>query len=338
VSRLLSGSFDNRGHKPLTEPDWFAQLEEILAAASDEAAQRFSAACCRRVWDCMDDPRHRALVEAAESLVDNRIGQAEFEQAMAPVVELWADLPPRGPDGPLPWQQWLTWHHLTGATRHLGSPGGAVYAGSYAARAAASHRGEEGSGEWGAAWSREIDAQRELAATLLGSPDSGIRPRRTARRSLSRLWKPLDPEAMAYFAARWLAELRDGPPAGESAVGQAVAMMNFAAAPEQQWLFIRSAVAQAATDDELGHVAAGPLEHILGRHGDQYIAAVEEEAARDAKFARMLTGVWKYMMSDEVWGRVQAIQARVPAPLKPSECEGQEAESDAADGRSQADG
>ncbi|MGL4460589.1 MAG: DUF6869 domain-containing protein [Planctomycetia bacterium] len=136
--------------------------------------------------------------------------------------------------------------------------------------------------------------------------------------ALSDLWQPLDPDAMADFAAAWLAELRDGSPSDGSGVGQAVVMMNFVASPEQQWLFIRAAIDQANSDDELGSIAAGPLEHILGRHGDAYIETVEVEAARDTKFARMLTGAWKYMMSDEVWGRVQAIQARVPDPLKSS--------------------
>lgn len=144
--------------------------------------------------------------------------------------------------------------------------------------------------------------------------------------ALSDLWQPLDPDAKVDFARAWLAELRDGPPAGESEVGQAVVTMNFVAPPEQQWLFIQGAVVQAGSDDELGHIAAGPLEHILGHHGDRYIEAVEEAAAWDAKFARMLTGAWKYLMSDEVWRRVQAIQARVPDPLKQSELEGQEAD------------
>jgi hypothetical protein len=306
----------------MTEADWFMRLEEMLASASDESALRFSAACCRRAWDYMDDPRHRAVVEAAERLADGKETEEGFEQAMGRVVELWADLPLRGPDGPILWQ---TWHHLTGATRHLGSPGEALYAARYVARAAASRCGAEGSDEWAAAWSREIAAQRELAAALGASAEPGGRPR-TRRSSLSRFRKPLDRDGMVGFAAAWLAELRDGPPAGESEVGKAVVMMNLIDPPEQQWAFIQAAVAQAASDDELGNIAAGPMEHLLGHHGDQFIAAVEEEAARDAKFARMLTGVWKYMMSDEVWGRVQAIQARVPDRLKPSRCEAYEAE------------
>lgn len=151
--------------------------------------------------------------------------------------------------------------------------------------------------------------------------------------ALSDLWRPLDPGAMAVFAGAWLAELRVGPPAGDSEVGQAVVMMNFVAPPDQQWQFIRAAVAQASSDDELWHIAAGPLEHLLGHHGEAYIAVVEDEAAQDAKFAQMLTGAWTCMMSDEVWGRVQALQARVPDPLKPSAGKEGEAEPDPAPDR-----
>jgi hypothetical protein len=54
------------------------------------------------------------------------------------------------------------------------------------------------------------------------------------------------------------------------------------------------------------------MEHLLGKHGEQYIDEVERRAAADPKFARMLSGVWKYVMSDEVWARVEALKARVP--------------------------
>lgn len=126
------------------------------------------------------------------------------------------------------------------------------------------------------------------------------------------------------FAKAWLAELCPHPPSPESDVvptgtesdvGQAIVMMNFTADPDQQWQFIRSAVACAKSDDELGHIAAGPVEHLLGRHGESLIARVEAEAAADQTFARMLTGVRQHMMADEVWARVQAIQGKVSDPL-----------------------
>jgi hypothetical protein len=98
-------------------------------------------------------------------------------------------------------------------------------------------------------------------------------------------------------------------------VGQSVVMMNFTARPEHQWQFILAAIAHAS-DDELGHIAAGPMEHLLGKHGDKYIEKVEQRAEADPRFARMLAGVWKYMMSDDLWTRVEALKAKYPATPK----------------------
>ena len=140
-----------------------------------------------------------------------------------------------------------------------------------------------------------------------------------------RLWDQMTSSDWDAFAKAWLAELRmdSSPPESDdesdeddwASVGEAVTFMNFTAGPDQQWQFICSAVAQADSDDELGHIAAGPVEHLLGWHGEGFIARVEAQAAGDGKFARMLTGVWKHTMTDEVWARVQAVQARVSDPL-----------------------
>ncbi len=51
------------------------------------------------------------------------------------------------------------------------------------------------------------------------------------------------------------------------------------------------------------------MEHLLGWHGADYIAAVEGQAASDPKFARMLTTVQRYLMNDEVWARLEALKA-----------------------------
>jgi len=130
-------------------------------------------------------------------------------------------------------------------------------------------------------------------------------------------WKPYDAVRMAAFARAWLHERRNPPADAKLAkAGEAVVMMNFTAPPEKQWLFIDAAVALSESDDELGHVAAGPVEHLLGWHGDACIAHVEERAATDPKFARMLTGVFQYRIADAVWKRVQQIQVKVSSPLK----------------------
>lgn len=122
-------------------------------------------------------------------------------------------------------------------------------------------------------------------------------------------WGELSASDWDAFARSWIAELSGVRNESQSDVGGSVVMMNFTARPEHQWQFILAAVAHAS-DDELGHIAAGPIEHLLGKHGEQYIENVEQRADADPKFARMLAGVWKQMMTDEVWARVEALKAR----------------------------
>jgi hypothetical protein len=156
-------------------------------------------------------------------------------------------------------------------------------------------------------------------------------------------WEQFEPEEWATFARSWLSRTRGEPPPPETELGrverfarrlqeamlgppksadvdvrQLVVMMNFTAGPEPQWQFVLAAVAFATSDDELGDLAAGPLEHLLGWHGEAWIERVEDEAASDPTFARTLTGVWKYRMTPPVWARVQALQARVGEPLRKS--------------------
>ena len=44
-------------------------------------------------------------------------------------------------------------------------------------------------------------------------------------------------------------------------LGRAVVMMNFTAAPDKQWRFITKCLEHMQSDEALGHLAAGPLEH-----------------------------------------------------------------------------
>jgi Family of unknown function (DUF6869) len=128
-------------------------------------------------------------------------------------------------------------------------------------------------------------------------------------------WDQLSASDWDTFARSWIAELRGVRRESQRDVSQSVVMMNFTARPEHQWHFILAAVGHAS-DDELGDIAAGPMEHLLGKHGERYIENVEQRAEADPKFARMLAGVWKYMMTDEVWARVQVLKARYAAPAE----------------------
>jgi hypothetical protein len=128
-------------------------------------------------------------------------------------------------------------------------------------------------------------------------------------------WDQLSASDWDAFARSWIAELRGVSSESQRDAGQSVVMMNFTARPEHQWQFILAAVTHAS-DDELGDIAAGPVEHLLGKHGERYIEKVEQRAEADPKFARMLAGVWKHLMTDEVWARVQALKARYTPPAE----------------------
>ena len=117
-------------------------------------------------------------------------------------------------------------------------------------------------------------------------------------------------DEMPKLASDWMASLRAQLPADEDEVGSAVTLMNFTATHDVQWAFLEAAVAAAESEDEICAIAAGPFEHLLGHHGDAYIDEVERRCLEQPKWQRVAESSWRYMMSDEVWARVQAIQAR----------------------------
>jgi hypothetical protein len=57
-------------------------------------------------------------------------------------------------------------------------------------------------------------------------------------------------------------------------------------------------------------LSAGVIEDLLSRNGTEMIPLVEAEARSDPSFAKLLGGVWKNKMTDEVWSRLQAVWDR----------------------------
>jgi len=122
-------------------------------------------------------------------------------------------------------------------------------------------------------------------------------------------WDQLSQQDWQDFATAWIAEL--GGASSDDDLGQKVVLMNFTASPDQQWQFLVAAANSARTEDHLAAIAAGPLEHLLTKHGDEYISLVEVESRSSKAFANAVAGVWRNSMNNDVWSRVQAIQARV---------------------------
>ena len=51
------------------------------------------------------------------------------------------------------------------------------------------------------------------------------------------------------------------------------------------WRFLQLVLSLAETDSQLGLIAAGPMEYLLGRFGPEYIDRVEQEVFHNPKFA-----------------------------------------------------
>jgi len=80
--------------------------------------------------------------------------------------------------------------------------------------------------------------------------------------------------------------------------------------PELVWRLILAVLQRNDSNDIQEVLSAGPLEDLLAKHGDAIIESVEVEARLNPKFAKLLGGVWKSSMTDEIWNRVQAVWDR----------------------------
>ena len=74
--------------------------------------------------------------------------------------------------------------------------------------------------------------------------------------------------------------------------------------PEQAWLAILGILQRDLSQDQLADLAAGPLETLLSWHAPAFISRVEVEAAKNPRFNKLLGGVWKQDMPDEIWQRI----------------------------------
>lgn len=82
--------------------------------------------------------------------------------------------------------------------------------------------------------------------------------------------------------------------------------------PELLWRFILAAYPRELSGHAFGMLAAGPLEDLLSYYGPEYIERVETLAREDERFRRLLRGVWRLAMPDDVWERVRAARRESP--------------------------
>ena len=77
------------------------------------------------------------------------------------------------------------------------------------------------------------------------------------------MWEHLTPQDMGEFARRWLE--------GDPHAAQSCVLMGFTAPSDLQWSFVVAAVELASSDGHLGMIAAGPVECLQSRKGDEVI-------------------------------------------------------------------
>ena len=126
----------------MTETEWHAcddlweMLEFLKPRADDRKLRLFGVACCRRAWHLMTDPKHRAVVEAAECRAQGSLSKAGFDEVIKQVVEMWHN--PPYPEG-----NWDPSHYMTSAARHMGGGISSGYAASFVARGLACLTGDK---------------------------------------------------------------------------------------------------------------------------------------------------------------------------------------------------
>lgn len=77
--------------------------------------------------------------------------------------------------------------------------------------------------------------------------------------------------------------------------------------PQQCLAVIDLIVLSNNTDLVLSNLAAGPVEDLLVQNGEQVISSVMQYAKKNPDWKRMLAGVWKNSMSDDVWTKLQSV-------------------------------
>ena len=131
-------------------------------------------------------------------------------------------------------------------------------------------------------------------------------------------WERLSEAGWRKMAEDWLAGNREKPADlmsddyQPSEVDLIVTGMKFDASAEKQWQFILLTTSLAETDWQLGQIGAELIEHLLGWpnkwNGKDYVSLVEEEAKTNKNLARSILSVNQYLITDEIWMRVHALQ------------------------------
>lgn len=127
------------------------------------------------------------------------------------------------------------------------------------------------------------------------------------------MWDDMSRLEICDLASRWV-ELVVGESLGDDSAClddlddmELVIVMSFFAPLEQSLTFIDEVVRITDSEDVLFRLAAGVLEEVLSRHGEECMDWFEARARDEVKFRVALRGMYQHLISDEVWARIQLL-------------------------------
>jgi len=101
--------------------------------------------------------------------------------------------------------------------------------------------------------------------------------------------------------------------------------------PERTWSLILALVEQASFE-ALGHIGAGPLEHLVEAHAPAFIDRIEHQAATDPKFKEALASIWLNRWHQDP-GVISRLVAASGDQIEPFELDHDQAERDELQGK-----
>lgn len=168
---------------------------------------------------------------------------------------------------------------------------------------------------------------RELAKKLLSSAKMFKSENATVNQVLSRIEKAeereaarkLDPAELDELVPAWIAAIDSGckPESEHYWAAERIMNIELYSDSDSLWLFILAVCKRELSDTVKGRLAAGPIEDLIGKHGEDYIDRIEELASRNECFKDALGGVWQTDRSKKgkrIWKRIEAIRGE-PWPL-----------------------
>jgi hypothetical protein len=85
--------------------------------------------------------------------------------------------------------------------------------------------------------------------------------------------------------------------------------------PETAWVIMERLVDRTEDPAVLACVGAGPLEDLLTKHGGAFIDRLVTRIESDSKFAEMAGSVWRNLIPNDIWLRLQTALGRAPREL-----------------------